>query len=122
MLDGIGENIGFELRSSLLTLGRVHASMALLSLYRSLAPFRLAYILLGTEDDSLASMQSVNPIYHLVKPLHLLELFGIDVKEVLLDWRVGTDAHDDDSGLLVLIALAVDLAQGLVCDLRDSNG
>ena len=97
MLDGIGENISFTLAVFL-------------------------RILLGTEYDSLASMHSVNPIYNLVEPLHFLELFGIDVKEVLLDWRVGTDAHNDDSGLLVLIAFAVDLAQGLVCDLGNSNG
>ena len=69
-------------------------------------------VLLGTENDGLASMQSVNPVYHLVKPLHLLELFSVDVEEVLLDWRIGPDAHDDDSCLLVLVALTIDLSPG----------
>ena len=55
MLDGIGENIGFTLTIFL-------------------------RILLGTEDDSLASMHSVNPIYHLIKTLHFLELFSVDVE------------------------------------------
>ena len=97
MLDGIGKDIGFALAI-------------------------LFCILLGTEDDGLASMQSVNPIYHLIETLHLLELFGIDVEEILLNRRVGSDAHDDDSGLLVLVALAVDFTQDFVCSMRDSNG
>ena len=46
VLDGVGKNIGFELRSSLLTLGRIQASLILLSLNRSLAHHFLAYILL----------------------------------------------------------------------------
>ena len=46
VLDGIGEDVGFELRSSLLTLGRIQASLILLSLNRSLAHHFLAYILL----------------------------------------------------------------------------
>ena len=60
VLDGVGENISLTLA---VFLG----------------------ILLGSEDDSLASMQSVNPIYYLIESLHFLELFSIDVEEILLN-------------------------------------
>ena len=94
MLDGIGKDIGLSLT---ILLG----------------------VLLRTKYNRLASMHSVNPVYHLVKPLHFLELFGIDVEEILLNGRVGTDAHDDDSGFLVLVALTIDFLKDLVRGLRN---
>ena len=60
MLDGIGENIGLALT---ILLG----------------------ILLRTKHNSLASVHAVNPIYYLIQPFHFLELFGIDVEEILLN-------------------------------------
>ena len=90
-----------------------------ISKYISLSLSIFLSILLGTEDDSLASMHSVNPVYHLVKPLHFLELFSIDVEEILLNGRVGTDAHDDDSGFLVLVSLTIDFLKDLVRGLRN---
>ena len=48
MLDGIGENVSFDLRSSLLTLGRTQACLDLLSLNRSLDHCLLTYVLLRT--------------------------------------------------------------------------
>ena len=89
MLDSIGENISLTLTIFL-------------------------RILLGTEYDGLASMQSVNPINDFIKPFHLLELFGIYVKEVLLNWRISTDAHNDDTCFLILVALTIDVLQDLV--------
>jgi len=50
VLDGIGKDISLNLLAILLR------------------------ILLRTEYDGLASMHSVNPVYHLVEMLHLLEL------------------------------------------------
>ena len=53
VLNGIGEDISLDLRSSLLTLGRARASSALLSLNRSLAFAIFLSVLLGTDDDGL---------------------------------------------------------------------
>ena len=47
--------------------------------------------------------------HHLIKPLHLLELLGIDIEKILLDRRIGNYPHDDNTGLLVLKPLPVDL-------------
>ena len=60
MLDGIGENIGLTF------------------------PIRTG-ILLRTKHNSLASVHAVNPIYYLIQPFHFLELFGVDVEEILLN-------------------------------------
>ena len=48
-------------------------------------------VLLRAEDDGLASMHTVDAVDHFVEPLHLLELLGSDVEEVLLDERVRAD-------------------------------
>ena len=53
MLDSIREYICFDLRSSLLTLGRARASSALLSHNRSLSLTIFLSILLGTDNDGL---------------------------------------------------------------------
>ena len=121
MLDGISKNISLDLRSSLLTLGRAQASLALLSLNRSLVLAVFLGVLLRSKYNRLASLHPVNPVYHFVEPPHLLELLGIDVEEVLLDGRVRADTHDDDSGFLVLVALAVDFLQHLIGRLDDGD-
>ena len=96
MLDGIGKHIGLSLTI-------------------------LLSILLRAEDYGLTSMQPVNPVNDLVEPLHFLELFGIDVEEVLLNRRIGTDSHDYYTGLLILITFTKDLLQHLISRLDDSD-
>ena len=51
MLNAVLEDVCLELRSSLLTLGRVQASLTLLSLNRSLGHYLLVHILLGTQNN-----------------------------------------------------------------------
>ena len=89
MFDGIGENIGFSF------------------------PVLLG-VLLRPQHNSLGALHSVNPVYYFIEPLHLLELLGVDVEEILLDGRVCTNAHDDDTCLFVLVALTIDVLQDLV--------
>jgi len=89
MLNGIGKDIGLSLTI-------------------------LLSILLRAEDYGLTSMQSVNPVNDLIEPLHLLELFSIDVEEVLLNRRVGTDSHDYHASLFILITFTIDFLQHLI--------
>ena len=81
----------------------------------------LLSILLRAEDYGFTSMKSVNPVNNLIEPFHFLELFGIDIEEVLLYRRVGTDSHDYHAGLLVLITFTIDLLQQLISRLDDSD-
>jgi hypothetical protein len=37
-------------------------------------------VLLRSQDDCLSTVEPVNPVNHFVEPLHLLELFSIDVE------------------------------------------
>ena len=67
-------------------------------------------------------MHAIDTVYHLVEPLHLLELFGIDVKQILLDGRVWPDVHHDDTSLLILVALPINGLQNIRSSLRDGNG
>ena len=67
-------------------------------------------------------MQAVDAVNNLVEATHLLELLGIDIEEILLDGRVWTDAHHDDSSLLILIARAVDSLEDIVGRLSYCNG
>ena len=41
-------------------------------------------VLLRTKHYSLASLHSVYAVYHFIESLHLLDLFSIDVEQVLL--------------------------------------
>ena len=95
MLDSIGENICLDL----------------------LAVF--SCVLLRPQHNSLRALHTVNPVYYFIKPLHLLELLGVDVEEILLDGRVSTNAHDDDTCFFVLVALTIDGLQHLVGGLND---
>ena len=89
MLNGIGKDIGLTLTI-------------------------LFGVLLRAKYDGLASVHAVNPVYHLIETFHLLELFGIDIEQILLNRGVCSDAHHDDTGLLVLIPLTIDLLQHLM--------
>ena len=55
MLDAVLEDVSLELRSSLLTLGRVQAFLTLLSLNRSLGHYRLASCIAGNQVQSSLS-------------------------------------------------------------------
>ena len=81
----------------------------------------LLCILLRAKNDGLASVHAVNSVYHLVQTLHLLELLGIDIEEILLNRGVCSDTHHDDTSLLVLIALTIDLLQYLISCLDNGD-
>ena len=93
-----------------------------ISKYLRLALAVFLGILLRAKNDGLASVHAVNSVYHLVQTLHLLELLGIDVEEILLDRGVCPDAHHDDTSLLVLIPLTIDLLQYLISCLDNGDG
>ena len=65
-------------------------------------------VLLSPKYYCLAAVKSVDPVNNFVETFHLLELFSIDIEEVLLDRRIRANTHDDDSGFLVLVALPID--------------
>ena len=96
MLDGIGEDI-------------------------SLALAVFLGVLLCTKYYGFAAVESVDPVNDLIEAFHLLELFCIDIEEVLLDRRIRTNTHDDDSGFLVLVALPIDSLQYFVSRLDYGN-
>ena len=79
-------------------------------------------VLLGAEDNGLGAMQAVDAVDDLVEAAHLLELLGIDVEKVLLDGAVRADTHDNDSSLLILVALTKDLPEHPVGCLDDADG
>ena len=67
----------------------------------------LPSVLLRSKHNSLSSLHSVNPIYNLIKPLHLLELLGIYIEEVLLNSRISPHPHHNHASLFILVALTV---------------
>ena len=89
--------------------------------YISLSLTILLSILLRAEDYGFTSMKSVNPVNNLIEPFHFLELFGIDIEEVLLNRRVRTDSHDYHAGLLILITFTIDFLQHLISRLDDGD-
>ena len=122
MLNAVLEDVSLELRSSLLTLGRVQASLTLLSLNRSLGHYLLVRILLGTQNDGFRAVFTVDFIQCLVEAFHLLMTLCIVVDEVRLNAIVWTDAHDDDSSTLVVIALTEDALRTTGGGLHDLLG
>ena len=92
-----------------------------ISKYLRLALAVFLGILLRAKNDGLASVHAVNPVYHLVQTLHFLELLSIDIEEILLDRGVCPDAHHDDTSLLILITLAIDLLQHLMSRLDNGD-
>ena len=97
MLDGVGKDICLAL-----TIG--------------------AGILLAADDDGLGAVAFVDAVYHLVELPELLDVFGIEVEEILLQRAVGGDAEDDDTSPLVEVALVVDAFQHLLRRLHDVDG
>ena len=81
VLDGIGEDVGFAFA---ILLG----------------------VLLAADDDGLGAVAFVDAVYHLVELPELLDVFGIEVEEILLQRAVGCDAEDDDASPLVEVALS----------------
>ena len=79
-------------------------------------------VLLAADDDGLGAVAFVDAVYHLVELPELLDVFGIEVKEILLQRAVGGDAEDDDSSPLVEVALVVDAFQHLLRRLHDVDG
>ena len=65
-------------------------------------------ILLRTQNDGFRAVFTVDFIQCLVEPFHLLMPLCIVIDEVRLNAIVRTDAHDDDSGTLVVVALTED--------------
>ena len=97
MLDGVGKDIGFAFA---ILLG----------------------VLLAADDDGLGAVAFVDAVYHLVELPELLDVFGIEVEEILLQRAVGGDAEDDDASPLVEVALVVDAFQHLLRRLHDVDG
>ena len=78
-------------------------------------------VLLGADDDGLRAVEFIDVVDHFVKSLHLFDLFGGDVEEVLLDGAVGTDTHHYDTCPLILNALNKNPIQHLGGCLDDGN-
>lgn len=97
MLDGIGEDVGF--------------AFAIFS-----------GILLGANDYCLGAIKTVDTVDDLVEAAHLLDLFGVDVEQVLLDGAIRTYSHYDNSSFLVLVAWAINLLQNIAGSTHNGNG
>ena len=78
-------------------------------------------VLLGADDDGLRAVEFIDVVDHFVKSLHLFDLFGGDVEEVLLDGAVGTDTHHYDTCPLILHPLNEDPIQHLGGCLDDGD-
>jgi hypothetical protein len=50
-------------------------------------------VLLGADDESFGAVAFVDAVYHLVELPELLDVFGIEVEEILLQRAVGCDAE-----------------------------
>ena len=85
MPDGVGEDVG-------------------------LASTILPRVLLTPEDDGLCAIDAVDAVYDGIQALHLLELLGVEVEKVQLARGIRTNAHEDDAGFLIVVALDVDVA------------
>ena len=49
-------------------------------------------VLLAADDDGFGAVAFVDAVYHLVELPELLDVFGIEVEEILLQRAVGCDA------------------------------
>ena len=97
VLNGIGEDFGLDIFPVLLS------------------------ILLRANYDRLRAITLVDTVYHLIQPVHLLNLFRIDVEQVLLKGPVWRYAHHDHTPTLVLNPLDKYLIQHLRRCLNDGN-
>ena len=79
-------------------------------------------ILLGTQNDGFRTVFTIDLIQHLVEPFHLLMPLSVVVDEVRLNAIVRTDAHDDDAGTLVVVALTEDALRATGSCLHDLLG
>ena len=80
-----------------------------------------AGVLLGADDDGFWAVIFVDAIYHFIKSFHLADLFSSDIKEVLLDGAIGTDAHHNDTSPLKMYPLNEYPIQHLSSCLDDGN-
>ena len=65
-------------------------------------------VLLGAKDKGFGTVLTIDLIQHLIEAFQLLIAFRVIVDEVGLNTRVGTDAHNDDTSSLVMVALTED--------------
>ncbi len=84
MLDGVGEDIGLSLAVA-------------------------TGVLLRTQNDGLGAIEPVDAVDDGIKAFHLLELLGVEVKQVQLDGNPRHNVHEDDPGFLVMVALTIHL-------------
>ncbi len=76
--------------------------------HASLALAAFGGVLLRAKDDGLRTVETVDLIQCFIELLHLLVTLSVIVHEVRLYAVIGTDAHDDDTSPLVVIALPED--------------
>lgn len=89
MLDGIGKDLCF--------------------------PFAIfLYVLLTAQHDGLRTIKFVDAINDCIQLTHLLELFCIRVKQVLLNGTIWSNSHDNDTSFLVMVALTIELLKHIV--------
>ena len=72
-------------------------------------------VLLGADDNGLGAVTSVNPVDHFIQAVHLLNLFGVDVEEVLLQRTAGGYAHHDNASAFIVDALYKNLVEHIGC-------
>ena len=74
----------------------------------------LLSVLLTAKHNGLGSIDLVDAINDCIKSLRLFKLFSICVKQVLLNWTVRPNSHDDDTSFLIVIALTVELLENFI--------
>jgi len=71
-------------------------------------------VLLTSKNNGLCSIDLVDAINDCIQSLHLLKLFSICVKQVLLNWTVRPNSHDCYTCFLIVIALAIELLKNFI--------
>ena len=74
----------------------------------------LLSVLLTAKDNGLSSIDLVDAINDCIKSFHLFKQLSICVKQVLLNWTVRSNSHDDDTCFLIVIALTVELQKDFI--------
>ena len=97
MLDGIGKDLCF--------------------------PFAIfLHVLLTAQHNGLRTIKFVDTVDDGIKFAHFLELFGIRIKQVLLNGTIWPNSHDNDTSFFVMVALTIELLKNFVGCLYYGDG